>query len=73
MEITIRLRKELVDRARRSAEPMGKTLEDFIIEKIEHLANSDDCESWTREFLQLSGRAHSGGWKFNRDEVHERD
>jgi len=52
---------------------MGKTLEDFIIEKIEHLANSDDCESWTREFLQLSGRAHSGGWKFNRDEVHERD
>jgi hypothetical protein len=34
-------------------------------------AGEDDPEGCIAEFEQLSGRGHSGEWRFNRDEIHE--
>jgi len=36
------------------------------------LVASDDPERRIEEFKSLSGRGDSGGWSFNRDEIHER-
>jgi hypothetical protein len=33
---------------------------------------SNDPEKWIEEFQLLSGRGHSHGWRFNRDEAHKR-
>jgi hypothetical protein len=33
---------------------------------------SNNPEKWIQEFKLLSGRGHSDGWRFNRDEAHER-
>jgi len=31
-----------------------------------------DAEQWIEEFERLSGSGHSGGWRFDRNEVHHR-
>jgi len=36
------------------------------------LAGGDDPERSIEEFKRLSGRGHSRGWRFDRNEIHER-
>jgi len=67
--LTLRLRKDLVEKLREKANSSGKTLERFMLEEIERLVNSD---TKTQKFLWLSGQGNSAGWKFDRDEIHER-
>jgi hypothetical protein len=31
-----------------------------------------DADEWIAEFERLSGRGHSDGWRFDRDEIHQR-
>ncbi len=31
-----------------------------------------DAEEWIAEFERLSGSGHSDGWRFDRDEIHQR-
>jgi len=38
----------------------------------ESVAGEDDPNRSVEEFKRLSGRGHSPGWRFNRDEIHER-
>ena len=73
MDITIKLNKYLVECAPKKVLRMGKTIEQQSREDIQHLADCEDYETWTEEPLQLSGLGNSGGWKFNRDEIHGRD
>jgi hypothetical protein len=72
MNITLSIDDHLVARARKRAEAMGKSLNQFIREQLQSLAGDDDGERSIEEFRSISGGGHSNGWKFNRDEIHER-
>jgi hypothetical protein len=43
-----------------------------IRDYLETLAAGDDPERSIEEFKRLSGRGHSRGWRFDRDQIHER-
>ena len=72
MNVTLSLDEQLVARARKKTKAMGKSLNEFIREQLEKLTGDDDAEKWIAEFRALSGGGNSRGWKFNRDEIHER-
>jgi len=63
---------QLVARARKKAEALGKSLNQLIRDYLERLAGSDDPERSIAEFDTLSGRGDSRGWRFDREELHER-
>jgi hypothetical protein len=51
---------------------LGKSLNQLIRDYLQELAGSDDPERSIEEFKSLSGQGHSRGWRFNRNEIHER-
>jgi hypothetical protein len=51
---------------------LGKSLNQLIRDYLQSLAGGDDPEQSIEEFKRLSGQGHSHGWRFNRDEIHER-
>jgi hypothetical protein len=72
MNVTLSIDEQLVERARKKAEALGKSLNQLIRDYLQRLAGGDDAERSIEEFTRLSGSGHSGGWRFNRDEIHER-
>ena len=72
MNVTLSIDEQLVARARKRAEALGKSLNQAIRDYLQNLAGGDDAESSIDEFKRLSGRGHSRGWRFSRDEIHER-
>lgn len=72
MNVTLSVDKQTVARARKKAEALGMSLNQVIRDYLEKLAGGDDPESSIDEFKRLSGQGHSRGWRFNRDEIHER-
>ena len=72
MNVTLSLDEQLVARARKKADALGKSLNQLIRDYLQKLAGSDDPERSIKEFRKLSGRGHSRGWRFNRNEIHER-
>jgi len=72
MNVTLSLDEQLVERARKKADALGKSLNQLVREYLQRLAGGDDAESSVAEFKRLSGRGHSRGWRFNRDDIHER-
>lgn len=72
MNITLSIDEQIVIRARKSAEALGKSLNQLIRDYLQTIAGSNDAERSIQEFKRLSGRGNSRGWKFNRDEIHER-
>lgn len=72
MNITLSVNDTLVTEARRVAATMGKSLNQIIREYLEHLTRQQKAEADFDEFAALSGQGNSCGWKFNRDELHER-
>jgi uncharacterized protein DUF6364 len=72
MNVTLSIDEQLVARARKRAEALGKSLNQAIRDYLQTLAGADDAESSIDEFQRLSGRGHSRGWRFRRDEIHER-
>lgn len=71
MNITLSIDENIVARARKRAEALGKSLNQLIRDYLQTLAD-DDPERSIEEFKQLSGRGNSRGWRFNRDEIHDR-
>jgi hypothetical protein len=51
---------------------LGKSLNQLIRDYLQKLAGGDDPEQSIEEFKKLSGRGHSRGWRFNRNEIQER-
>jgi hypothetical protein len=51
---------------------LGKSLNQVIRDYLQKLAGAEDPERSIKEFEKLSARGHSRGWKFNRDDTHER-
>ena len=72
MNITLSIDEHLVARARKKAEALGKSLNQLIRDHLQSIAGGGDPESSIEEFKRLSGQGHSRGWRFNRDEIHER-
>jgi len=74
VNITLSVDERLVRRARKKANAMGKSLNQLVREYLERLAGSDDAERDVAELRQLSreSRGRTRGWRFNRDDLHER-
>jgi len=72
MNVTLSIDEQTVVRARKKAEALGKSLNQLIRDYLQKLAGGDDPEKSIEEFRRLSGQGHSHGWRFNRDEIHER-
>ena len=74
MNLTLSIDERLVTRARKVAKSMGKSLNEVIREHLESLTSKRSPEEWAAEFRRLSAEAHGDrkGWRFNRDEIHER-
>ena len=74
MNITLAVDEQLAERARIAAQAMGKSLNQAVREYLEQLAGRAQLEA-DLEAFELSGINTPGrlrGWKFNRDEIHER-
>jgi len=72
MNVTLSIDKQVVARARKKADALGKSLNQLIRDYLQTLAGGDDPERSVEEFQSLSGRGNSRGWRFNRNEIHER-
>jgi len=64
--------EQIMSRARKRAMALGKSLNQVIRDYLQKLAGAEDPERSIKEFEKLSDRGHSRGWKFNRDDTHER-
>jgi Family of unknown function (DUF6364) len=74
MNLTLSVDDEVILRARRRAEALGTSVNQLVREYLEQLAGKSDPNEDAEEFERLSklARGDSRGWKFNRDELHER-
>jgi len=72
MNVTLSIDEKTVARARKKAEALGKSLNQLIREYLQKVSGGDDPAGSIDEFKRLSGQGHSRGWRFNRDEIHER-
>lgn len=74
MNFTLSVDEEVIQKARRRAEAMGTSVNQLVREFLEQLAGRIDPNADADEFERLSRavRGNSRGWKFNREELHER-
>jgi hypothetical protein len=72
MNLTLSIDDQLVSRARKKAEALGKSLNQLIRHYLQTVAGEDDAEHDIAEFKRLSGKGHSLSWRFNRNEIHQR-
>jgi hypothetical protein len=74
VNLTLSVDDETVQKARRRAEAMGKSVNQMVREYLEQLAGKPDLNAIADEYLELSRnpKGNSSGWKFNREELHER-
>ena len=72
--MTLSVDDEVIQKARRRAEAMGTSVNQLVREFLEQLAGQTDPSADAAEFERLSraARGNSRGWKFNREELHER-
>lgn len=74
MNITLAVDEEIVESARRTAESLGTSVNKLVRDYLEQLAGKTDPAVDAAEFerLSLAANGHSRGWKFNREELHDR-
>jgi hypothetical protein len=74
MKLTFSIDDAVAERAGALARAMGKSLEQLVGEYIEQLADADQATRDVEEWRRLSREAEGDrrGWKFNREEIHDR-
>jgi len=72
MNITLSIEEQLVERARKRAKALGKSLNQLVRDYLQAVSGTDSPEESIAEFRAISGTGRSQGWRFNRDEIHER-
>ena len=74
MNVTLSIGDEILQEARRRAEAMGTSVNQLVREYLEQLAGKSDPNADAEEFERVSrkSRGNARGWKFNREELHER-
>jgi Ribbon-helix-helix protein, copG family len=71
VKVTFSVDDHVVALARKKAQALGKSLDELIRDYLRTFAD-DDSEKSIAEFMGLSGRGNSSGWRFDRDEIHNR-
>jgi len=74
VNITLSISDETVQEARRRAEAMGTSVNQIVREYLEHFAGKMDWNADAEEFERASrlSQGNSHGWKFDREELYER-
>jgi antitoxin component of RelBE/YafQ-DinJ toxin-antitoxin module len=74
VNVTLSVDEKTIRKARRRAEAMGTSVNQLVREFLEQLAGETDPAADATEFERLSraARGNSRGWRFNREELHER-
>jgi len=74
MNLTLSVDERTVREAREAAAALGKSLNQLVREYLQSLTVRADRERWAEELDRISreGGGHSAGWRFDRDEIHER-
>jgi Ribbon-helix-helix protein, copG family. len=74
MNITLSIDEKLAEQARKIAQSMGKSLNQLVRDYLEQLTRQNEAQEEIAELRRLSteGQGHSQGWRFARDELHER-
>ncbi len=74
MNLTLSIDDRLLEEARKVARSMGKSVNQVVREHLEQLTSRDGAERDIDELRRLSEQAEgrSRGWKFDREEIHER-
>ena len=74
MNLTLSIDERTLQEARKVATAMGKSLNQLIREHLESLTRRDQAHRDLEELYSLSNPAQgdSRGWRFNREELHER-
>jgi hypothetical protein len=74
MNVTVSIEDSLLKRARAHARRRGISLNQLIRDFLEHLTSDSSPETIVEELDRLwtEHEGASGGWTFNRDELHDR-
>jgi hypothetical protein len=74
MNLTLSVDDEVIQKARKRAEQLGTSVNQLVREYLEELAGKSDPKLDVAEFERLSkmSQGDSKGWKFDREEAHER-
>lgn len=74
MKFTLSIDDETIRQARHRAEAMGTSVKRLVRDFLEQLTGKSDAAATANEFERLSreSKGNSRGWKFNREELHER-
>jgi hypothetical protein len=74
VNVTLSIDDEVIRSARRRADALGTSVNQLVREYLEQLAGKTDPDADAAEFERLSRLAQgdSRGWKFNREELHQR-
>ena len=72
--LTLSVDEKVVERARSVARAMGKSLNQLVRDYLERVTATGDLDDEMRELRRLSKSpgGRSRGWRFDRDELHER-
>ncbi len=71
MTLHLSIDDHLAEEARKVAMSLGTSV-DQLIQDYLHRLTSQQIDAEMAELRRLSGQGDSGGWRFNRDELHER-
>jgi hypothetical protein len=74
MNLTLSVDDEVLRQARERAAAQGTSVNQLVREYLRQLAGKTDPGDDAAEFERLSrlARGDRGGWRFNREELHER-
>jgi hypothetical protein len=72
MTLNVSVDEQLAQRAQQVAESRGMSLDQLVRHYLEELTTRSSAEDDITELRRLSGQGNSQGWRFNRDEIHER-
>jgi Family of unknown function (DUF6364) len=74
MNLTLSVDEQTVERARKVARALGKSLNELVRDYLRGLAEEQSADRDIEELRELTRRAkgRSKGWRFNREELHER-
>jgi hypothetical protein len=71
MNITLSADEKIIERARKAAQAMGKSLNQAVRDYLEQLAAGEEGLDAELEALRcLAGRGNSGGQRISRDELY---
>jgi len=74
MNLTLSIDERVLKKARKAAQSIGLSLNEAVRRFLEELAGGHSAEDDIREIDELSARSQgrSRGWRFNREEIHDR-